>query len=493
MSFRFFASSALLAALAICAQAADFAQSVVKITVTGQRPDFALPWQDTGFSKSGGSGFVIQEGRKRWILTNAHVISDARFIEVEREGDPRPRRAHVAFAGHDCDLAVLDVDDPGFWLEAEPLKLSASLPGLDEQVVVIGYPMGGNRLSLTRGVVSRIDYNIYAHTAVDSHLVLQVDAAINPGNSGGPVLFNGRIAGVAFQGIQAAQNIGYAIPIPVIRHFLDDIADGRYDGYPELGVGHLETRNPALRKALGLPSARTGITVDRVDPLGSAAGHLLPGDVLLSIDGVPIADDGSIRIKNVPMEYVELLERKQAGDGLRFDVWRSNTLQAVTVPLRPPSDAFLFRQNYDVRPRYAIAGGLVFAPLTRELLTGLAKQLGTPDTQHLLYDWVFGREDALVRDQDERVILLRRLPHPINAYADSFLYAEVAAVNGKPIRQLADLAAALREPLNGFHVFRFRHRKDELVLDAAEAALTEPALLAAYGVPAASYTGPVNP
>jgi S1-C subfamily serine protease len=489
VSFRIVALGALLAALTACVQAADYGQSVVKISVTGQRPDFGLPWQDTGFSKSGGSGFIIQTGRKRWILTNAHVVSDARFIEVEREGDPRPRPARVAFAGHDCDLAVLEVEDPGFWTEAEPLKLGTTLPRLDDQVVVVGYPMGGNRLSLTRGVVSRIDYSIYAHTDVDGHLVLQVDAAINPGNSGGPVLYNGQIAGVAFQGISQSQNIGYAIPVSVIRHFLDDIADGRYDGYPDLGVDHLETRNPALRRQLRLPPGKSGVTVSRVDPLGSASGHLLPGDVLLSIDGVPIADDGSIRIKGVAMEYVELLERKQAGELLRFDVWRDGSLQDIAFPLKPPSPAFLFRQNYDIRPRYAIAGGLVFAPLTRELLNGLSKQFGKADTQHLLYDWTYGRADALIREQDERVILLRRLPHPINAYADSFLYGVVADVNGKSIRNLADFAAALKEPVNGFHVFRFRDRKDELVLDAAEAARTEPDLLASYGVTAAAYTG----
>ncbi len=467
---------------------ADFGQSVIKISVTGQRPDFALPWQDSGFSKAGGSGFVIQEGRKRWILTNAHVVSDARFIEVQREGDPRPRRARVAFAGHDCDLAVLDVDDPTFWADTVPLTLGSILPSLDDQVVVVGYPMGGNRLSLTRGVVSRIDFSMYAHSDVDSHLVLQVDAAINPGNSGGPVLFRDRIAGVAFQGIQSSQNIGYAIPVPVIRHFLDDIADGSYEGYPDLGISYLETRNQALRDSLKLPAGKAGVTVCRIDPLGSAYGSLEAGDVLLSINGVPIGDDGTVRIKGVPMEYIELMERKQAGEVMTFDVWRGQALKTVSFPLKPPSDKFLFRQNYDVKPRYSIVGGLVFVPMTREVLAGLNKQLGRPECQHLLYDWTYGRQDGAYQDQDERVLLLRRLPHPINAYADPYVYAQVSDVNGKPIRKLEDMVAALKEPVNGFHVFRFRHRKDDLVLDASETARAESDLLASYGVESPEYT-----
>ncbi len=492
MQIRFAGASALLAVLAVVLQADDFGQSVVKISVTAQRPDFSLPWQDTGFVKLGGSGFVIQEGRKRWLLTNAHVVSDARFIEVKREDDPLPRQARVAFVGHDCDLAVLDVDDPDFWVSTVPLPFSAMLPELDDQVIAVGYPMGGDRLSLTRGVVSRIDYNVYAHSDVDSHLVLQVDAAINPGNSGGPVLYKGRVAGVAFQGLEQSQNIGYAIPIPVIRHFLDDIADGTYDGYPDLGVTHLETRNPALRQLLQLPPSKTGVVVCKIDPLGSASGFLLPGDVLLAIDGIPIDDDGSVRVKNVPVYFIELFERKQVGQPVRFDVWRKGAPTVITVPLRPPSDAFLFRSNFDVRPRYVTVGGLVFAPLTRELLLGLAKQVGKPD-QHLLYDWFFGRQDELFREQDERIILLRRLPHPINAYDDAFLQAEVSEVNGKPIRNLAALAAALREPMNGFHVFRFIDRKDDMVLDAAETARTESEILTAYGVPAPAYIGATVP
>ncbi len=493
MRIRSGAIGLLAFALALAARAADYGQSVVKITVTGQRPDFALPWQDAGFTKSLDSGFIIQEGRKRWILTNAHVISDARFIEVQRAGDPRSRLARAVFTGHDCDLAVLDVADPAFWTDSRPLPLGKALPELDDQVVAVGYPVGGNRISLTRGVVSRIDYNVYAHSQVDSHLVLQVDAAINPGNSGGPVLFNKSVAGVAFQGMQQSQNIGYAIPMPVIRHFLDDIADGRYDGYPDLGVTHLETHNPALRRALKLPDTRAGVTVCRIDPLGSAAGHLKPGDVLCAIDGAPIENEGSVRIRGVPLEYIELLERKQVGQPVVFDVWRDGAPLAVTVPLRPASDAFLFRRNYGVRPRYAIVGGLVFAPLTRELLTVLIPQVGKPETHHLLHTWLYGRQDERFREQDEPVILLRRLPHSINAYAEPFLYEEVAAVNGRPVRRLGDLVAALAEPAGGFHVFRFRDRKDDLVLDAAEATATEAALLAAYGVPRASQTGDDNP
>jgi len=469
LSPTFLRTAIAIAFVKTAAPALPWSASVVKIHVTVQRPNPVLPWQDGPPNAASGSGFVIQEGGKRRLLTNAHVVSDARYLEVQREGDARRFPARVAFVGHDCDLAVLEVTDPAFWDGTRPLRLGSTLPALDEQVIAVGYPIGGNRLSITRGIVSRIDYQVYSHSEVDSHLVLQIDAAINPGNSGGPVLYRGRVVGVAFQGIRGAQNIGYAIPIPVIRHFLDDIADDRYDGYPDLGVTHLTLRNPALRRAAGLPPDRSGILVARLDPHGSAAGRLQPGDVLLSIDKVPIRDDGTIRIDGQPVEFIELFERKQVGDNVTFEVWRSNTVHRIALTLVPTSPAFHFGSTYDTPPPYFVLGGLVFSPLSRELLIALQRQLNTPQAQHLLYAWLFGRADGLHETDQERVVLIGRLPHPINAYADPFVMGAVASVNDRPIRSLADLPTALASPINGFHVIRFHDRPDFLALPAKEA------------------------
>ena len=171
---------------------------VVKIYATFQAEDYTTPWQ-TGRPGSGtGTGFVIA---KRRILTNAHVVSNARFLEVSRDGQPGRYLARVAFIAHDCDLAALTVDDPAFFDGITPLSLAKAIPSLNDEVTVLGYPTGGDRISVTRGVVSRIDYSGYSHSGVDQHLVLQVDAAINPGNSGGPILFDRRVVGLAFQGL----------------------------------------------------------------------------------------------------------------------------------------------------------------------------------------------------------------------------------------------------------------------------------------------------
>ncbi len=455
--------------------------SIVKIYATMQRDDFALPWQSSRPISGNGSGFIIKGKR---ILTNAHVVSNARFIEVKKNGNPRRFAAHVKFAGHDCDLAVLEVDDPAFFDGTSPVSFARGLPNLSDTVTVLGYPMGGSRISLTEGVVSRIDYSVYSHSGVDQHLVLQVDAAINPGNSGGPVLFKGKVVGLAFQGLASGDNIGYAIPVPVIQHFLTDIKDNTYHGYPELGAAVMDTRNAALRSSLGLSGDNTGVVVYYIDPFGSAKGTLKTGDVLLEIDGYDIAVDGTVELDGNTVEFAELLERKQWGETANFRVMREGTVQDVPVPLTGPKDPYIFRNIYDQPPEYCMVGGLVFSPLTREYLRTLGRNLSGVNQQQLLYVTQYAKVDGLYKDRNVFVVLIRRLAHPVNTYADPFINGLVSEVNGLHIRDFADMQLALAMPKNGYHIIRFAGMDDTLVLDAEEVLDARPEILERYAVPA---------
>ena len=119
--------------------------------------------------------------------------------------------------------ALLTVSDDEFWEGVSPVEFG-DLPALQDAVTVVGYPIGGDTISVTSGVVSRIEILSYVHGSTEL-LGLQIDAAINSGNSGGPA-FNdkGRCVGIAFQSLkhEDAENIGYVIPTPVIGHFIQD-------------------------------------------------------------------------------------------------------------------------------------------------------------------------------------------------------------------------------------------------------------------------------
>ena len=183
----------ILSLYCLAAQAApDIKDAIVKIYAVQSQSDYFRPWNKRGPVQGTGSGAIIK-GRK--ILTNAHVVSDSTFLQVRRYGRSERYVAHVEHVSHAADLAILKVDDPAFFGDAPALELGA-LPKVQQEISVYGFPTGGDTMSITKGTVSRVEHQVYAHSS-QSLLAVQIDAAINPGNSGGPAIVDGRIAGIA--------------------------------------------------------------------------------------------------------------------------------------------------------------------------------------------------------------------------------------------------------------------------------------------------------
>ncbi len=419
----------------------EIRKSLVRISTTSQAPNYRVPWMPGNVSGGTGAGFVI-EGQR--ILTNAHVVSNARFLSIERENDPKRYIAKVEHIAHDCDLATLKVEDPEFFRDAVALPISNIIPQIESSVSVYGYPIGGDRLSVTTGVVSRVDFQTYSHSLVDAHLAIQTNAAINPGNSGGPVVQDGKVVGVAFQGYSGsvAQNVGYMIPVPVIKRFLKDIEDGRYDHYMELAVATFPLLNPAQRRALGLKDDGVGVLVGAVSSDGACDGILKPGDVILAIDGVPVENDGFMQLEGERVQMPEIVERKFKGDTARFRLLRDGKEIEESVTFNKVWPHQIQANHYDIRPRYVLFGGLLFQPLSRNFL----ETYSNAETLRLRYFYNFYINDELYKDHPDVIVLSAILPDPINTYLESFQNGIVESVNGKKIRTLDDLAAAFAEP-----------------------------------------------
>jgi hypothetical protein len=321
---------------------------------------------------------------------------------------------------------------------------------------------------VTQGIVSRIDFRPYTHSVIDSHLTIQIDAAINPGNSGGPVLQSGKVVGVAFQGFSGdvAQNVGYMIPTPVIQHFLDDIKDGKYDRYMDLSMGIANTLNPAMRKALGLADDDKGVMVSSVQSAGVSAGKLEIGDVLLAIDGHEIASDGMVELDGERVLMSEVAERKFLGDSVKFSVLRARKPLEITVTFDRAWPYLMQANSYDLQPAYVLFGGLLFQPLSRNLLGTYQFQ---SDRVNYYYDNFVVKE--LYKDHPEIVVLSAILPDPINTYLTEFREGIVDEINDKKIRTLKDAAEAFAGQPE-FYVIKFIGYARPLVLErsAVEAA-----------------------
>jgi len=461
-------------------------ESIVNVECSALRVDYRTPWNAA--TPSGGSGTAFLIG-PNLFMTNAHVVSDASRITIKKVGDSTPHRARVKFIAHDCDLALLELETPGpAFAKAVPLTISTEIPKLDTIVKVVGYPIGGERISVTRGVVSRVDYQEFSHSGVDQHLAIQIDAAINPGNSGGPVIQGTKVVGVAFQGYSGdvAQNTGYMIPTPVMRRFLKDVEDGKYDHYGELAIQHYPILNPAQRKALNLPDNDTGVMITAVDSTGTCANALKVGDVLLELDGFHVDSTGSIDIDGEQTEMAEVVERKFVGDKLKLKVWRDAREQEFEVTLKPFPAYLMAANQYEKQPEYLMHAGLVFQPLDHELMGAFS--LTNLRTRYY-YDYY--AQDEIYKELPEVVVLTSVLPDAINTWLRDYTGQVVEEINGVKIKSLKDAADALDKQPDSTHVIiRLAGEGRPIVLEKQLIAAAQERISRKYGLASDRYLAP---
>ncbi len=450
----------------------DLRRSTVRINASVQRPDYYQPWQSAAQEASSGSGIVIEGGR---ILTNAHVVADQTYLEVQRADEALRSPARVEFVGHDTELAILKVEDPEFLKGTVPVPLG-NLPRRGDRVAAYGFPIGGDELSVTEGIVSRIEVIDYTHN-LRRRLGIQTDAALNPGSSGGPVVLNGKLVGVSFQVQENAQSIGYAIPIPLVRRFLEDVKDGRYDGVPELGIYWTPMDNPGKRRRYGLRPEQTGILIHRVTYGSMAWGALQDDDILMKIDAVPVDNDGLCALGDLRVHLSHLIAVKKTGEKVSLEILRGGKTLTVTPEARPYED-IVGGPYYDAKPSYLIAGGLVFTPVTRNLITAWKEP---PTSFKVLQEFEFpgpARRQAIVISQV--------LPHEFNFGYHDLLGVVVESVNGRVPFDMKDLARAFEKPLGGFHEIRtdtLTQYGFKVVLEADQAAAANAEILRQLGIP----------
>ena len=454
--------------------------SVFRITNFQQRPDWKSPWKMKPTTKDQGSGFLIHDG---FILTNAHVVSDSRMLLVNKLSSPNPFLADVVAIAHDSDLALLKVRDPDFYKNLTPLELGG-VPELQSRVRAYGYPVGGHELSRTEGVVSRIEFGTYIHPGIDSHLLIQTDSAINPGNSGGPVTQSGQAIGVAFQSNLSLNDVGYFIPVPLIKRFLVDIKDGIYDGVPEIGIETSSLINQHHRRYLGLPENSGGILVERIVPFSSADGVLQTGDVLTKIEDLQIDAAGMVNYGEQQVAFYIEAENRQIGDSLKLQVWRNGNFENLTLTLKAPPFGEEMRNSYDKRPEYLIFGGLVFITLNRNYIHSPGNLLAPLAYEH----WYREVERPNTRRQ-QVVILTHVLPASVNSGYTNLHNFIVSSLNHEPVNSLSHLDQMLKKmPLETVHVvFESKWQSLPLVLNFKESLEQHNSILKRYGIEESSY------
>ncbi len=436
---------------------ANLENSVVKVFATLRRPDPFKPWSKASPADVTGSGVVI-EGRR--ILTNAHVVGYASQVQVQANEAGDKVSATVVAVARDMDLALLKLDDETFFDDHAPVARASVLPAVRDQVFAYGYPTGGTSLSITKGIVSRIEFVNYSMDTAG--LRIQIDAAINSGNSGGPAIAGDKMVGLAFGAASNAQNIGYIIPNEEVELFLRDVADGRYDGKPALLDETQTLENPVLRAFLKLDKNATGAVVQ--SPGQDGAGYpLKEWDVITRIGTSPIDNQAMVKVgNNLRVRFQYRVQQLEKNGKVPLTIIRDGKPMELQVPVSSGRKLLIPDLNGGY-PSYFIYGPIVFSRATSEFLNFMA------GNAHALnaYGWVASplvthRGEQPSKEREELVVVSSPFfPHKlVTGYSNRF-GSVIHSINKVPVRSLAHLVALLRESKDELIVIHFDQRGGE--------------------------------
>lgn len=459
---------------------------VVKINITQRRPDFFRPWTKASPSKSSGSGVVISGNR---ILTNAHVVMYASQVLVQLQQGGDQLSAKVVAIAPGMDLAIVELLNPSALEDLPGLEIGEDLAEVKSRITAYGYPTGGDDLSVTDGIVSRIEFTGFYHGAMGARI--QVDAALNPGNSGGPAIQEGKIAGLVFSKIQEADNIGYLIPPEEIRTFLADVQDGKYHGKPLL-LDQLQTaENPAFRAFLKLEKDETGIAVK--SPYDDAEDAVLqPWDVITHVGEHKIDNQGYVEIRDgLRLRFLYYVPKLAEPDpkfpdypsrGLvPLKLLRDGEPLKVTVPVQADRDLVvpLLKENY---PEYFIYGPMVFTAATQEYI----RAIGGRGMSALisLENPLINRMTDRPSEPGEQIVIMatRMFPHRITKGYDNRPLGVITSLNGTKVKNLRHLAELIKNSADEFLNFEVAGRSESLVFRREEIDATTEEILVDEGI-----------
>jgi len=466
-------TGALLAALFLLACAAGRAQettatvppgvenAVVKVFSTVRYPDAFHPWTKQSPTEITGSGAVIDA---RHILTNAHVVLYASQVQIQANQGGDRISANVVAIAPGIDLALLSLDDESFFRTHAPIPRAERMPEIKDAVLVYGFPAGGNSLSITKGIVSRIEFVPYNMPA--SGLRVQIDAAINPGNSGGPAVVGDRMAGLAFSKLGGAENIGYIIPNEEIDLFLRSVAAGPYRGKP-LVLDEFQTlENPALRRFLLLDDSVQGIVV-REPWSDDPAYPLKRWDVVTQIADTPIDNQGMIGVhRNLRVAFPYLVQKAEKNGKVALTVVRAGKPLRIELPV-PTDRPMLMPDLRGEYPPYFVYGPIVFTRATMPLSLALSRSAEIFNRLTAQASPLMTLRGAVPTPEREELVVVPApfFPHKLVQGYSNHTGLVLLSVNGVKVKSLAHMVALLRDLREELVVLEFEgHEAETLVV-----------------------------
>jgi S1-C subfamily serine protease len=456
--------------------------SLVRVNVTGQPYDFIRPWQKKAPFSKRALGAVLPQGR---VLVTADLVANQNYVELERAESGDKTAANVIVVDYESNLALLEPTDKKFLDGLTPLQLALDTVVGDRLAALQLESTGA--LVFTEGLVTTIQMTRYP-ADIGQFLTYRVSMALQYRDNSYtvPLVKNNKLAALLLRYDQRTQVVD-AIPAPIIAHFLKDAEKEPYEGFPSAGFGFFPTRDPQLRKFAEQTGKSAGVYVTSVDPNSPAAkAGLQVGDVVLSVGNSEVDQNGNyVDPLYGKIEFTNLVTAKAfAGDTLPLRIQREGKPMQLDLVLahRNADDYVVQPYSIDRAPNYYVLGGMIFEELSRQYLREWGANWVKDAPQRLVYKDRFQSE--LYPEGNRRIVVLTQvLPANTTIGYDEVAYLTVRKVNGKEVKSLAELADAVKHPVDGFITIETEEDPKQIALDAKQVEAEAEALMQNYGLP----------
>jgi S1-C subfamily serine protease len=483
------AASPLGTALAQAISAAtDDTQSaqkhIVRVNVTSQSYDFSRPWSKRAPAARRAIGAVLPGGR---VLVTAECVANANYIELESPDGNSKEPATVECVDYEADLALLKPDSAAFLQGLLGIGFQGARIG--DSLSVLQLEANG-QVQASSGKVTTAEVTRYP---IDdsSFLICRLSVPLQMRDSmlSLPVLKDGKLAGLMLR-YDAQSSLLDFIPSIVIEHFLKDAQSTPYEGFPRMGCSFSPTRDPQLRRYLGLNGNNGGVLISQILRGGPAEkAGLNKGDVLLEIEGNPIDSDGNYKDPDFGrVSLAHLVSTKHfEGQKAKVKVQREGKSLNIEVPVarRKPQQYLSEPYVIDRAPQYFVLGGLVLQELSRQYLKEFGADWSRKAPLELVQ--VDRTQSELPDDGIKRAVVLTRvLPSDVTVGYEDLRNLLVTGINGMPLTCLADVPTAMAKATDGLHRIELKGDPSLIFLDARAAEASAQGLQRAYGLPALS-------
>jgi S1-C subfamily serine protease len=443
--------------------------SLLKVNVTYQSYNLQIPWQKETSSGRRGLGVVLPNNR---VLVTAQMVADATYIELELPDSGQKITAKVQAVDYEANLAVLAPNSP-----AKEKAFFSTLKGMEVDTTarigdalsvwqtgrvgeLIVTPMRISKVMTQGYVVENAAFLVYEATGI-------IRSEANSFTL--PIVKGGKLAALLLR-YDSKNQVATLLPAPIIDHFLKDVADGKYEGFPSLGVEFQITLDEQFRDYLGLKSDAPGVFINSVMKGGSAdKAGVKKGDIMISINGSSIDSRGDYQDPQFGALSVSHIVRGRSfvGDDVEIRVIREGKEVILKSQLtrKNVEDYLVLPYLFDKGPKYVLSGGLLFQELTRPYLNSFGnEQQGGPI---LRLQRIANTPDEFEKVGRKKIVFLSAILPTSSTQGYERMNGQVVdEVNGKKITEIADVAEAMKEPKEGLHIVKLREFPFILHLDA---------------------------